>query len=136
MIVTDEIVVGRLRQHSLSITSTCIRILTLIYSLDSPVSTGLIVQASGYVLDRITVYRTLQAFLKEGILQPIPNSNRVSEFILRHEVWDELPHLPQIIFVCEQCCDKRLLPLDALVRRYSVLVGTLHEIVLKGVCKS
>ena len=137
MKVTDQIIKQRLRDHCLHITRSRIEILSLIYSLEGAVSTGVITEASGYSFDRITVYRTLQVFYRKGILKLVPNTHGIVEFLLCDEAGGgEIKPCPPAIFICDHCNHQLALQLNDVLSLRVFLLGSLREIVIKGLCVS
>ena len=81
-----------LKQHCLAITKPRIKILALFHESENALENSLIEKKTQYRLDRITVYRTLQAFLKKGIIHTVPTYDSFVRYALCKATCDEHGH--------------------------------------------
>jgi Fur family transcriptional regulator, ferric uptake regulator len=101
---SKEYLISFLKQHHLSVTKPRIKILKLFQNCGSALENSLIEKKTRHQLNRITVYRTLQSFLKNGIIHSIPSYDDSIRYALckgdcdEHAHYDNHPH-----FVCQKC---------------------------------
>ena len=101
---SKEYLISFLKQHHLSVTEPRIKILKLFQNCGSALENSLIEKKTRHQLNRITVYRTLQSFLKNGIIHFIPSYDDSIRYALckrdcdEHGHYDNHPH-----FICEKC---------------------------------
>ena len=79
---TQQHLVFFLKQHHLTITKARIKILELFQISENALENCLIEKKTQNQFDRITVYRTLQAFLKKGIIHTIPTYDNSIRYAL------------------------------------------------------
>ncbi|HMH31961.1 MAG TPA: transcriptional repressor [Puia sp.] len=93
-----------LKQHHLAVTKARIKILELFQNSENALENQLIEKKTQHQFDRITVYRTLQAFLKKGIIHAIPAYNNSVRYALCKADCDEHAHHDNHLhFICEKC---------------------------------
>ncbi|HLG41131.1 MAG TPA: transcriptional repressor, partial [Chitinophagaceae bacterium] len=63
-----------LKRNNLSLTGSREKILSLFLKQEGALAHGDIEKKAGEKFDRVTVYRTLQAFLEKGIIHAIPTA--------------------------------------------------------------
>ena len=92
-----------LKRNSLSITDGRIKILELFYASDGALAHADIEKNAGLVLDRVTVYRTLQTFVEKGIIHQVPTTdNSVLYALCRQNCANGHHHDNHVHFVCNQ----------------------------------
>lgn len=93
-----------LKRNNLSITDGRIKILELFYASDGALAHADIEKNAGLVLDRITVYRTLQTFVEKGIIHQVTTTdNSVLYALCRQNCANGHHHDNHVHFVCSQC---------------------------------
>ncbi len=100
----EEQALSILRDHGLSVTTVRKGILDVFLKTGQALShSDLEGQASGQ-LDRVTVYRTLQAFVGKGIIHVIPTSDNSLRYALcRDACVDGHHHDRHVHFICHHC---------------------------------
>jgi Fur family ferric uptake transcriptional regulator len=88
-------------------------------------------------LDRVTIYRTLQAFTEKGVIHSIPGSDGSAKYALCHDHCSEGHHHDNHVhFHCEscgitQCMDEVTIPM---VKIPPGFIGERYEMVITGYC--
>ena len=128
-----------LKRNQLSVTESRKKILQLFLEEKGALAHGDIERKAGERFDRVTVYRTLQAFVDRGIIHTIPTAdNSIRYALCRDECGEGHHHDHHVHFVCIQCnhtycLDDVVTPGLSLPKGYSVL----HvEVVAEGTCKN
>lgn len=90
--------------------------------------------------DRVTIYRTLQAFLEKGIIHTIPSSDNVTRYAVCHDNCIESGHHHDnhVHFTCN-CCGNTICLDETEVPSVHLPKGFLaHQInmIVSGLCKS
>ena len=129
----DEI----LRKNQLSVTGSRKKILELFLMANGALAHGDIEKKTGEKFDRVTIYRTLQAFVEKGIIHTIPTSDNSIRYALCKDDCEEGHHHDHHIhFVCDKChntycLDDVVTPEVKLPKGYSAK----HiEVVAEGIC--
>ena len=129
----DEI----LRRNRLSITGSRKKILDLFLTNKNALAHADIEHRAGEKFDRVTVYRTLQAFVERGILHTIPtNDNSVKYALCKNDCFEGHHHDNHYHFVCgdcgkTECLEEFVLPSVRLPAGYA---ADNVEIVVNGLC--
>ena len=93
-----------LRQHHLSFTAGRKKMLEIFFSNPGALSHADIEKKAGGKFDRVTVYRTLQAFLEKGIVHIIPSSDSAARYALCKDNCSEGHHHDHHVhFICNDC---------------------------------
>ncbi|HVX27685.1 MAG TPA: transcriptional repressor [Parafilimonas sp.] len=93
-----------LRKSHLSVTDTRLTILKLFLKNKAALSHADIEKSVGKELDRVTIYRTLQAFLEKGLIHNIPTaSNNILYALCKDECYEHQHLDNHAHFVCEDC---------------------------------
>jgi Fur family transcriptional regulator, ferric uptake regulator len=88
-------------------------------------------------LDRVTIYRTLQAFTEKGVIHSIPGSDGAAKYALCHDHCSEGHHHDNHVhFQCAvcgitQCMDEVIIPMVKLPNGF---IGDRFEMVITGYC--
>ena len=128
-----------LKNNQLSVTSGRRKILELFLHQDGALSHSDIEKKAGEKFDRVTVYRTLQAFLEKGLIHSIPSSDNSIRYALCKEECSEGHHRDDHVhFICNQCgnatcLEEVVVPSIKLPRGYTVQQV---EVLVSGICKS
>ncbi|MBI1343489.1 MAG: transcriptional repressor [Terrimonas sp.] len=128
-----------LRHNRLSITGSRKKILSLFLSHAGALAHGDIEKKAGEKFDRVTIYRTLQAFVEKGILHTIPTSdNNVRYALCNDECYEGHHHDDHVHFMCRlcgttTCINDAYIPEVKLPRGYNALQV---EVVVHGICKN
>ena len=135
----DEQIGDLLKRNNLSITGSRKKILHLFLEQPGALAHGDIEKRAGEKFDRVTVYRTLQAFVDKGIIHTIPTAdNSIRYALCKDDCSQGHHHDHHIHFVCDvcgntYCLDDVVTPDIKLPKGYSA--GHV-EVVVEGVCKN
>ncbi|HVT84809.1 MAG TPA: transcriptional repressor [Chitinophagaceae bacterium] len=133
----DNYVEDILRRNHLSVTGSRKKILGLFISHNGALAHGDIERNAGEKFDRVTVYRTLQAFVEKGIIHTIPTADNSVRYALCKDSCSEGHHRDHHIhFVCSNCgntycLDDIVTPDIRLPRGYT---ADRVEVVAEGIC--
>jgi Fur family ferric uptake transcriptional regulator len=128
-----------LKRNNLSVTDSREKILGLFLKQEGALTHGDIEKKAGEKFDRVTVYRTLQAFVDKGIIHAIPTADNSIRYALCRDNCSEGHHRDHHIhFVCNQChntycLDDVVTPDIKLPKGY---VSSQIEVVVEGICKT
>jgi Fur family transcriptional regulator, ferric uptake regulator len=128
-----------LKRNSLSVTGSRIKILQLFLEQPGALSHGDIEKKAGEKFDRVTIYRTLQAFVDKGIIHTIPTAdNSIRYAVCKDECSEGHHHDHHIHFVCSichntYCLDDVVTPEIKLPKGYQ---ARQVEVVVEGICKN
>ena len=92
-----------LRRKNLSATDSRRKILSLFLSGNDALTHGDIEKKAGEKFDRVTVYRTLQAFVEKGIIHTIPTPDNAIRYALCKDCTEGHHHDNHVHFVCSSC---------------------------------
>ena len=131
----DEI----LKRNQLSITSGRRKILELFLGQEGALSHGDIEKKAGEKFDRVTVYRTLQAFLEKGLIHSIPTADNSIRYALCKDCCSAGHHRDDHVhFICNTCGNTTCLE-DVTIPPIKLPRGFITEqveMLVSGVCKS
>ena len=100
-----------LKRNQLSITESRKKILALFLKAEAALAHQDIEKQSRSLFDRVTIYRTLQAFLEKGLIHTIPTADNSIRYALCHEACAQGHHHDNHVhFVCHQCNSTTCLP--------------------------
>src|ERR1700743_872655 len=128
-----------LKKNHLSVTGARRRILELFLEQYGALSHSDIEKRAGERFDRVTVYRTLQAFLEKGLIHSIPTSDNSIRYALCKDDCSGGQHRDDHVhFICNTCGNTTCLedvsvPVIRLPRGYKT---EQVEMLVSGVCKS
>lgn len=131
----DEI----LKKNQLSVTSGRRKILELFLQHNGALSHSDIEKKAGEKFDRVTVYRTLQAFLEKGLIHSIPTPDNSIRYALCKDECSEGHHQDDHVhFICNACgnticLEDVAIPSIRLPRGFS---ADQVEMLVSGICKS
>jgi Fur family transcriptional regulator, ferric uptake regulator len=126
-----------LKRNDLSITTGRKKILELFLKKETALSHSEIEKNTGDRLDRVTIYRTLMAFVEKGILHTIPtDDNSVKYALCKNDCGHGHHHDDHVHFVCDrcgntQCLEGVLVPGVALPHGFK---PSQSQMVVKGFC--
>src|SRR5882757_4887646 len=93
-----------LKRNQLSVTSGRTKILELFLGHDGALSHSDIEKKAGEKFDRVTVYRTLQAFLEKGLIHNIPTADNSIRYALCKDDCTAGHHRDDHVhFICSSC---------------------------------
>lgn len=128
-----------LKRSQLSVTAGRRKILELFLQQDGALSHGDIEKKAGERFDRVTVYRTLQAFLEKGLIHSIPTADNSIRYALCKDDCSAGQHRDDHVhFICNHCGNATCLE-DVVVPSIKVPRGYVVqqvEMLVSGVCKS
>jgi Fur family ferric uptake transcriptional regulator len=128
-----------LKRNQLSVTSGRRKILELFLHQDGALSHSDIEKKAGEKFDRVTVYRTLQAFLEKGLIHSIPTADNSIRYALCRDNCSAGHHRDDHVhFVCSVCgnticLDDVSIPAIRLPRGFA---ADQVDMQVRGVCKS
>ncbi|MFZ9262039.1 MAG: Fur family transcriptional regulator [Chitinophagaceae bacterium] len=129
-----------LKSSSLSITDGRKKILDIFLSAPNALAHQDIELKCKEKFDRVTIYRTLQAFLEKGIIHTIPSSDNITRYALCNDdcIDSGHHHDNHVHFSCDECgkticLDETAIPSVRLPNGFRA-----HQInmIVSGVCKS
>ena len=135
---TNERLINLLKQHNLNITQSRVIILEFFLNTENSLDKYFIEKKARHHLDRITVYRTLRAFVKKGIIHTIPTHDFSVQYALSKNDCDESGHLDNHFhLICEKCgkgfcLDENNISISPLPKGY---VKHKVEVLITGLCK-
>lgn len=127
-----------LKRNMLSVTAGRKKILELFLNNAGALSHGDIEQKAGEKFDRVTVYRTLQAFMEKGIIHNIPTAdNSILYALCKDECTEGHHHDDHVHFICNECgntvcLENVTIPVVKLPKGFT---STQVDVVVSGVCK-
>jgi len=92
-----------LRRRNLSVTDSRKKILSIFLAHPDALTHGSIEKQAGEKFDRVTVYRTLQAFEEKGIIHAIPSSDNNKRYALCKDCDEGHHHDEHVHFLCSSC---------------------------------
>lgn len=128
-----------LRRNQLSVTGSRRKILELFLQQDGALSHSDIEKKASEKFDRVTVYRTLQAFVEKGLIHSIPTSDNSIRYALCKDECTAGQHRDDHVhFICNicgntVCLEEVVVPGIKLPRGYVVQQV---EMLVSGICKS
>jgi Fur family ferric uptake transcriptional regulator len=128
-----------LKANKLSVTAGRQKILQLFLHSGGALAHADIEKNAGEHFDRVTIYRTLQAFVEKGLIHTIPTSdNSIKYALCKNDCTEGHHHDHHVHFVCTTCNNTYCL--DGVVTPDIYLPEGYElydlEVVAKGVCKS
>jgi len=135
----DNQVQDILKRNQLSVTGSRKKILQLFLKQAGALAHGDIEKKAGEKFDRVTIYRTLQAFVDKGIIHTIPTAdNSIRYALCKDECFEGHHRDHHVHFVCNNCgntycLDDVVTPDIKLPKGYSA--GHV-EVVVEGLCKN
>jgi Fur family transcriptional regulator, ferric uptake regulator len=127
-----------LKKSKLSVTASRKKILHLFLEQPGALAHGDIEKKAGTRFDRVTVYRTLQAFVEKGIIHVIPTAdNSIRYALCKDDCAEGHHHDHHIHFVCTNCnntycLDDVVTPEIKLPKGYT---SSHIEVVVDGICR-
>ncbi len=127
-----------LKRKQLSVTSGRKRILELFLQQEGALSHSDIEKKAGSHFDRVTIYRTLQAFLEKGLIHSIPTADNSIRYALCKDDCSDGQHRDDHVhFICNDCgntfcLEDVTIPVIKLPRGF---VTQQVEMLVSGVCK-
>jgi Fur family transcriptional regulator, ferric uptake regulator len=127
-----------LKKNRLSVTASREKILNLFLDQTGALAHGDIEKRAGEKFDRVTIYRTLQAFVEKGIIHTIPTAdNSILYALCKDDCEEGHHHDHHVHFVCSQChntycLDNVVTPDIKLPSGYS---ASQIEVVVEGKCR-
>ena len=100
----SEVIREMLKKNHMSVTESRLQILDLFYQAPGALEHADIERKASDKIDRVTIYRTLQAFEEKGIIHTIPTAdNSIKYALCKDRCADGLHHDNHVHFVCEDC---------------------------------
>ena len=136
---SEDRIESLLKRNSMSVTDSRKKILKLFLDQPGALAHGDIEKKAGEKFDRVTIYRTLQAFVDKGIIHTIPTAdNSIRYALCKDDCSEGHHHDHHIHFVCDNCgntycLDDIVTPDIKLPKGYS---AEHVEVVVEGICKN
>lgn len=93
-----------LKDYHLSVTESRRKILELFMKSSGALTHADIEKKAGDHFDRVTIYRTLQAFLEKGLIHSIPSADDSIRYAICKSECDEHGHHDDHVhFICDNC---------------------------------
>jgi Fur family ferric uptake transcriptional regulator len=133
----EEMATDILRKHNLSNTDCRRAILEVFLRAKNALAHHDLEDKTGERFDRVTIYRTLQAFIDKGIVHTIPTPDNAVKYALCREQCSEGHHHDNHIhFICEvcgktTCLDDTNIPVIPLPKGY---ISNQVNVVVNGTC--
>ena len=127
-----------LKKNRLSVTASREKILNLFLDQTGALAHGDIEKRAGEKFDRVTIYRTLQAFVEKGIIHTIPTAdNSILYALCKDDCEEGHHHDHHVHFICREChntycLDNVVTPDIKLPSGYS---ANQIEVVVEGTCR-
>lgn len=102
----DQDIIITLKKHSAYVTQNRIAVLKVFLQSRTSISVSRVRKLAPVALDRISVYRTLQFFLRKGLIQTVPNSRGNPQYILSDFLKPSSLNLTSdqlVYFICNNC---------------------------------
>src|ERR1700760_171947 len=128
-----------LKRKQLSVTSGRKKILELFLQQDGALSHSDIENKAGSSFDRVTGYRTLQAFLEKGLIHSIPTADNSIRYALCKEDCSSGQHQDDHVhFICNTCGATVCLQDVAIpsIKLPKGFVAQQVDMLVSGTCKS
>jgi Fur family ferric uptake transcriptional regulator len=128
-----------LKRNQLSVTNGRKKILELFLHQEGALSHSDIEKKAAEKFDRVTVYRTLQAFLEKGLIHTIPTPDNSIRYALCRDNCSAGQHRDDHVhFMCQACGNTVCLEDTSipLIRLPKGFISTRTEMVVSGICKS
>ena len=128
-----------LRRNQLSITDSRKSILELFLHSNGALAHGDIEKQTGEKFDRVTVYRTLQAFMEKGIIHTIPTSdNSIRYALCKDDCTQGHHHDHHVHFLCNMCAkttclDNVIVPEVKLPKGFKIIES---QMIVTGICEN
>ena len=131
----EQEVVAILKNNNIPITHNRVIVFQLLKANKRVQSISSIIKLSATPLDRISVYRTLQCFVKKGIALIVPNNDRSADYILVEKM-DTALDSNQSYFVCTCCHHKELVhvPFNLTENNFTQYQVIKFNLLLEGLC--
>lgn len=128
-----------LKKNKLSITDARVSILDLFMKTNGALAHADIEKKSKEAFDRVTIYRTLQTFVENGIIHQIPTTdNTVLYALCKDSCGAGHHHDEHVHFICEHCnkttcMDEVTVPKVRLPENFTPLMSAM---IVKGICSN
>lgn len=104
--MNDQAISNLLKKIGIYVTSTRLAVFKIMFEHKGAINASQIQKLSSDKLDRISVYRALQAFLKKKLIIMIPGEKGWPKYLLRD--WKESsdlfkPERMMVYFLCKKC---------------------------------
>ena len=127
-----------LKKNRLSVTASREKILNLFLDQTGALAHGDIEKRAGEKFDRVTIYRTLQAFVEKGIIHTIPTAdNSIRYALCIDDCYEGHHHDKHVHFICDECSKTICLP-DVTIPKVKLPKGFTpehSEMVVTGICE-
>ncbi|MCB9034106.1 MAG: transcriptional repressor [Chitinophagales bacterium] len=130
-------IVSKIKEHGLRITPIRKEILTVFNTTDFALSHADIETKFAHIYDRVTIYRTLTAFVEAGIIHKISDETGIAKYAMCHHHQIEHEHQDNHVHfkcsVCEkiECLHSLQIPDFHLPKNYTMQQANL---LVEGIC--
>lgn len=128
--------IDTLKNHKLRVTETRTKVLGEFMEGNTALKQTDLEHKLGNSFDRVTIYRTLNAFLESGIIHKIPDDSGATQYALCdncdvHEHHDEHIHFKCTVCNKLECLDHYTVPQFEVPQGYTVKTA---DLVVTGIC--
>ncbi len=134
--IYEQEVVELLKNNSIPITQNRVEVFKMLKANKRAQSVSSIIKQSTMLLDRISVYRTLQCYLKKGIVLIVPNNDRDAKYILVEAKVEGKLDGKHSYFVCT-CCKLTeiiMMPFDLVHNNLAQYQVNKYSLIVEGLC--
>lgn len=117
-VLNDHTIAATLKELGVYVTQNRIIILKVLMQCSGAVSVANIRRLANTRLDRVSVYRTLQAFLDKGVLFVVPNTSGVPHYAVNGAI-RQSDKQGSAFFICTKCGASELLKDQVEVKHHS-----------------
>ena len=104
--MTESAIINLLKKRGIYVTNTRIVVFNIMVEHKGPINASQIQKLSSSKLDRISVYRALQIFLKKKLIITIPGEKGWPKYMVRNFRENEDLTKPErliVYFICKRC---------------------------------
>jgi Fur family transcriptional regulator, ferric uptake regulator len=134
-LLNEHTVTHALKELGVYVTQNRIAVMKVLMHCTGAISVTTIRRLADIKLDRVSVYRTLQAFFTKGVLLVIPNSTGIPHYMLKPP--DGSPPSPDgVFFICSACGNSERLPDAVEIKHPPLHKHTINNryLVMEGIC--
>jgi Fur family ferric uptake transcriptional regulator len=127
-----------LKEHNLKVTAHRVSVLSIFFQKNKVLSLSELSTALGRNFDRITLYRTLNAFEEQGLIHRIPDkSGNITYALCKHDSIQHSHDDNHVHFKCEICektfcLEDVIIPVIQLQKKFK---AKRYNFLVEGICK-
>lgn len=134
-LLNDHTITHALKELGVYVTQNRIAVMKVLMHCTGAISVTTIRQLADVKLDRVSVYRTLQAFFTKGILLIVPNSTGIPHYMLKLQAAAEQSP-GDAFFICSSCGTSEVLSNAVEIKHRPLEKHIIHNkyLVIEGIC--